>query len=70
MNKDREHREAFYILDQESYEQLKHDQRLMSAADRAAQEVDFETIGMFMKASLPLPARLKKILDKSNGVWR
>jgi hypothetical protein len=67
MNKDNETREIFDILNQERAERVRYESGIVAAAERAAVDVDFETIGMFRRAGIPLPARLQKLADMAWG---
>lgn len=62
-NKD--NRKFFDIVNNEKAEQDAYTGRIASAADRAAREVDYETIAMFNKHRLPLPNRLARIAQDS-----
>lgn len=53
------------VLDLENEDQARFDSRVVAAADRAARQVDFETIAMYEKAKLPLPARQARLAKQA-----
>ena len=59
-------RPIFNVLDSEKAEQVAFDSRIARAADKAATQVDFETIAMFRRRGLPLPPRLAKLATQTD----